>query len=170
MCICYRKDFHYMTEEAKRIMSLHKESFVDRVFTSVERHYTVIKLEQELRKSLLGKRGADKTSAASMPTNTESYSSNRGLVSAGVGGCIPMSLLGPGQYCKTDVPSARGVVTLSPQARRIPGAQGYSFSTIPRSGVQPIPRIPRHFSHTALGDKKSDSKTTTPVVNMYIYE
>ena len=151
-----------MTEEARRIMGVNKESFADRVCASVERYYTALRLQQELRKVLLGKRGLDKTSAANVPTAAGAYQSNRGLITAGVGGLVTPPLLGPGQYSKVDVPGSRGVATPGPAATPTPGSRGYSFSALPRPACLPIPPMPRHYARVT-SEKKSDSKTATPL-------
>lgn len=113
------KNHSYMLPESKRMIEGSGETFTDRIMASVEKYYTHISVQKQLRKNLYNDNN-DNLLLASIQAKE---------------GATSGIILGPGQYNRLDIPGSGGVASESPS-----GTKGYSFSKLPRHANVPITR------------------------------
>ena len=147
-----RRDFKYMTAEAKRVLAPKQDTFADRIMASVERYYTRIGTQKQMRDMLYGK-DCDNSLLTSVTASLGHAVSNSGLISGGSGGMATVSILGPGQYSKTEVHGTKGM-----KSRHAAGQRGYSFSKLPRA-TSMIFKNPIKNGGAHIGEKTGDWKT-----------
>lgn len=147
-----RRDFKYMTAEAKRVLAPKQDTFTDRIMASVERFYTHIGTQKQIREKLYGK-NCDNKLLTSVSSTLGHAISNMGFISGGAGGMAAVSFLGPGQYSKTEVHGSRGY-----KSRTFAGQRGYSFSQLPRATSIALPN-PVKSGGGVIGIKTTDWKT-----------
>jgi hypothetical protein len=144
-----------MSAESRRMLANKNDTFVDRIMQSVDRFYTHLGVQKQLRQSLLGNINNKALLSSLQPNATQSGSTGM-LYSGGigVGNTTVSSILGPGQYQRTNVPGSGGI-----RSRSGAGYKGYSFSKLERPANMTLPRSGKKSGQARVGVLAGDWKT-----------